>query len=145
MVEVLVNEDDPVKAQLVDDRIQALITEANLMLSQQISEQAATYLDLLLEGGEFSVFGQTIDVLGLERAGEILERTARAGRREADQRAQLERGDPTSPSSPARTSTSRSRCSARSPSRSRSRSRSSRATPPPLDTVRDRGRRDASR
>ena len=40
-VEVLVNEDDPVKAQLVDDRISALITEANLLLSQRISEQAA--------------------------------------------------------------------------------------------------------
>ena len=40
-VEVLVNEDDPLKAQLVDDRIQALITEANLIVSQQVSEQAA--------------------------------------------------------------------------------------------------------
>ncbi len=51
-VEVLVNEDDPVKASLVDDRIQALITEANLILSQRISDEAATYLDLLIEGGE---------------------------------------------------------------------------------------------
>ena len=31
-VEVLVNEDDPVKASLVDDRISALVTEANLIL-----------------------------------------------------------------------------------------------------------------
>ena len=45
------NEDDPVKAQLVDDRISALITEANLLLSQRISEQAAGYIDLLIEGG----------------------------------------------------------------------------------------------
>jgi ABC-type multidrug transport system permease subunit len=72
-VEVLVNEEDPVKARLVDDRINALITEANLLLSQRVSEQAANYLDLLLEGGTFSFLGQTIDILGLERSGEILE------------------------------------------------------------------------
>ena len=40
-VEVLVNQDDPVKASLVDDRIQALVTEANLILSQRISDQAS--------------------------------------------------------------------------------------------------------
>ena len=55
VVEVLVNQDDPVKASLVDDRIQALITEANLILAQQISDQAATYLDLLITGGNFSL------------------------------------------------------------------------------------------
>lgn len=79
-VDVLVNEDDPVKAQLVDDRIQALVTEANLVLSQRVSEQAAGYLDLLVEGGRFEVpiLGQTLDILGLERAERIL-RAVRAG------------------------------------------------------------------
>lgn len=74
-VEVLVNEDDPVKAQLVDDRISALITEANLLLSQRISEQAAGYIDLLIEGGTFSVpfLGDSIEILGLSSAGEILD------------------------------------------------------------------------
>jgi ABC-2 family transporter protein len=73
-VEVLVNEDDPVKAQLVDDRISALITEANLILSQRVSEQAAEYLDLLVAGGEFTIplLGQTLDILGLERSEQIL-------------------------------------------------------------------------
>ncbi len=73
-VEVLVNEDDPVKAQLVDDRIQALVTEANLILSQRISESAKAYLDILIEGGTFEVplLGETFDILGLSRAAEIL-------------------------------------------------------------------------
>ncbi|CAN5186109.1 hypothetical protein BH24ACT23_BH24ACT23_03950 [soil metagenome] len=73
-VEVLVNEDDPVKAQLVDDRIQALVTEANLILSQRISQQAAGYIDLLIDGGTFSVpfLGDDLDILGLARAAEIL-------------------------------------------------------------------------
>jgi ABC-type multidrug transport system permease subunit len=74
-VEVLVNEDDPLKAQLVDDRIQALVTEANLVVSQQVSDQAAVYLDVLIEGGSFEIplLGQTVDILGLERSAEVLE------------------------------------------------------------------------
>ena len=74
-VEVLVNEDDPLKAQLVDDRIQALITEANLIVSQQVSEQASVYLDALIKGGTFEIplVGDTIEILGLERAADLLE------------------------------------------------------------------------
>jgi ABC-type multidrug transport system permease subunit len=71
-VTVIVNEEDPVKAQLVDDRISTLITEANLIVSRQVSESAASYLDLLLEGGSFSFLGQGIDILGLEATEEIL-------------------------------------------------------------------------
>ncbi|MBA2546223.1 MAG: ABC transporter permease, partial [Solirubrobacterales bacterium] len=72
-IEVYVNEDDPVKARLVDDRIKSLITEANLVLSDEISAQLLTYLDVLVEGGEFSVplLGE-FDVLGLERTQQIL-------------------------------------------------------------------------
>jgi ABC-type multidrug transport system permease subunit len=74
-VEVLVNEDDPLKAQLVDDRIQALITEANLIVSQQVSEQASVYLDALIQGGTFEIplVGDTIEILGLERTADVLE------------------------------------------------------------------------
>ena len=79
VVEVLVNEDDPVKAQLVDDRISALVTEANLILSQRISQQAAAYIDLLIEGGTFSIplIGDEIDILGLANAAEMLNRIER--------------------------------------------------------------------
>ena len=73
-VEVLVNEDDPVKAQLVDDRIQALVTEANLILSQRISESAAAYLDVLIKGGDFQlpILGGTLQILGLNRSSDLL-------------------------------------------------------------------------
>lgn len=72
-VEVLVNQDDPVKASLVDDRIQALITEANLILAQRISDEAATYLDLLVKGGSFSIpIVGDVDILGLNKAAAIL-------------------------------------------------------------------------
>jgi ABC-type multidrug transport system permease subunit len=72
-VEVLVNQDDPVKASLVDDRIQALITEANLILSRRISDQASNYLDLLIKGGNISLpLVGSFDILGLQRAAQIL-------------------------------------------------------------------------
>src|SRR5262245_48744397 len=73
-VEVYVNEDNAVKARLVDDRISALITEANLILSQQIKKQLLSYLDVLVEGGDFTVpfLGQTLHVLGLDKTEAIL-------------------------------------------------------------------------
>ena len=78
MVEVLVNQDDPVKASLVDDRIQALITEANLILAQQISDQAATLSRPARSPAATSRCrcSASIDILGLDRAAEILRRSA---------------------------------------------------------------------
>jgi len=72
-VKVLVNEEDPVKARLVDDRISSLITEANLTISQQVIRTSANYLDLLLRGGSLNLLGQTFNVLGLTNAQHILE------------------------------------------------------------------------
>ncbi|HEX2359129.1 MAG TPA: ABC transporter permease [Solirubrobacterales bacterium] len=73
-VEVFVNEDDPLKAQVVDDRISALLTEANLILSDRISETLISYLDLLVKGGEFSLplLGEDVNFLGLKRVEQIL-------------------------------------------------------------------------
>jgi ABC-type multidrug transport system permease subunit len=88
-VEVLVNEEDPVKGQIVDDRLQALITEANLVVSQQVSEQAAGYLDLLVEGGDFSFLGQSVEILGLDRSARILD--AVTGELPAGDRAEVRR------------------------------------------------------
>ena len=42
------NEEDPVKAGLVNDRINTLITQANLKLSKKVTGLAATYLDAAL-------------------------------------------------------------------------------------------------
>ena len=72
VVRVLVNEEDPVKGRLVDDRISSLVTQANLQLSKKISRISASYLTLLLRGGTFSLLGQTLDVLGLENSERIL-------------------------------------------------------------------------
>jgi ABC-type multidrug transport system permease subunit len=73
-VDVLVNEEDPLKAQLVDDRIETLVTEANLLISQKVAQQAASYTGLLTKGGTFNIpiLGQTVEILGLQRTGQIL-------------------------------------------------------------------------
>jgi ABC-2 type transport system permease protein len=72
VVKVIVNEEDPVKAGLVDDRINALLAEANLRISQEVSNVATTYLQILLDGGDFSFLGEGIEILGLRRSERIL-------------------------------------------------------------------------
>src|SRR5436190_9751619 len=72
VVRVLVNEEDPVKARLVDERIGSLVTQANLQLSKKVTRISATYLTLLLRGGSFNLLGQTLNVLGLKNSEQIL-------------------------------------------------------------------------
>jgi ABC-2 type transport system permease protein len=72
VVEVLVNEEDPLKGQLVNDRIDSVLAEANLALSQRVAEISAGYLDLLVEGGSFDLLGQTFEILGLANTERIL-------------------------------------------------------------------------
>jgi ABC-2 family transporter protein len=71
-VEVIVNEEDPVKARLVDDRIEALLAQANLVAARRIAAEGGRYLGLLIDGGSFEVLGQSIEILGLRRTASIL-------------------------------------------------------------------------
>jgi ABC-type transport system involved in cytochrome c biogenesis permease component len=71
-VEVLVNEEDPVKARLVDDRISALLAEANLAIARRVAGEGGRYLNLLIDGGDLRVLGQTVHILGLRAGAQIL-------------------------------------------------------------------------
>jgi ABC-2 type transport system permease protein len=73
-VDVIVNNDDPLKAQVVDDRIRSLLTQANLLLSEKISAVAGDYEQILANGGSFEIpfINQTVHILGLRKAEEIL-------------------------------------------------------------------------
>jgi hypothetical protein len=71
-VEVLVNEENPVRAELVDDRISTLLTQANLAVARRIAGEGGRYLQLLIDGGEFRVLGQTVHILGLRASARIL-------------------------------------------------------------------------
>jgi ABC-2 type transport system permease protein len=71
-VDVIVNEDDPVKAALVNDRINSLLTQANLVIARQIAHEGGKFIGLVVHGGEFPVLGQEIQILGLGNTGKIL-------------------------------------------------------------------------
>ena len=71
-VEVFYNAEDPVKARFIRDTIKSQVQDANAALTRKFSEVALGYLKLIVSGGEFSFLGRDFDVLGLERAEQIL-------------------------------------------------------------------------
>jgi ABC-2 type transport system permease protein len=73
VVEVVVNQEDPVKERLVDDRISTLLAEANLRVAREVTRVGSTYLDLIVDGGQIGLLGVGVDILGLTRAAESLE------------------------------------------------------------------------
>jgi ABC-2 type transport system permease protein len=72
-VEVLVNEENAVKAELVDDRITTLLAQANLTIARRIGNEGGRYLDLIVNGGRFKLFGESVPILGLQASARILE------------------------------------------------------------------------
>jgi ABC-type transport system involved in cytochrome c biogenesis permease component len=73
VVEVIVNQEDPVKERLVDDRISTLLAEANLRVAREVTRVGSTYLDLIVDGGQIGLLGIGVDILGLTKAAESLE------------------------------------------------------------------------
>jgi ABC-2 type transport system permease protein len=73
-IQIIVNGSDAVESQVTDDRIEAMLGEANLLLAKRLSEGAKEYLDLILKGGEFDLLGQKIEVLGLQKSEQILKK-----------------------------------------------------------------------
>jgi ABC-type multidrug transport system permease subunit len=71
-IEVIVNEEDPVKARLVDDRIDSLLGQANLVIARKIAAEGGKFMGYVLNGGELEVLGQTIQILGLRNSTRIL-------------------------------------------------------------------------
>jgi ABC-2 type transport system permease protein len=77
-VEVLVNEENAVKAELVDDRITSLLAQANLRIARRIGSEGSRYLGLIVNGGQFHVLGEAIPILGLRTSARILEQVTPA-------------------------------------------------------------------
>ena len=71
-LEVLYNAEDPVKRRYVESTIESTLAEANTELSTELTKIAAKYIDVVVSGGRFSLFGQTIDVLGLRNAQTVI-------------------------------------------------------------------------
>ena len=89
-VEVIYNNEDPVKGRLVDQIINSRLSDANAALSGRLREIAVQDIDLLLDGGKFNLFGRSLDILGLRKTEDILQATLRTLPRDAPQRPALE-------------------------------------------------------
>src|SRR6201989_2518107 len=72
-VERLVNESDPLKASGVDDKITALLAQANLAIAKAIAVEGGKYLNLVIKGGDLPVLGGGVHILGLQASAKILE------------------------------------------------------------------------
>jgi ABC-type multidrug transport system permease subunit len=90
-LEVIVSEEDPVKARLTDDAIAAALSEANRQVARALTRANVRYLDLLLNGGNVTVFGERFNVLGLRRIGEPVEAARRRLPRGSRERRDLDR------------------------------------------------------
>src|ERR1700710_946081 len=78
-VEVLVNESNPLKSSGVDDKITALLAQANLAIAKRIAVEGSKYLNLVIRGGNLPVLGSSIHILGLTTSAHILEATLPPG------------------------------------------------------------------
>jgi ABC-type multidrug transport system permease subunit len=86
-VELLVNQEDPVKGRLVDDTISSVVAAQNRRVSRALIKQNLQYLQLLLKGGTVNVLGNEVTVLGLRR----IEQITRAAKRELPRGSQVRR------------------------------------------------------
>jgi ABC-2 type transport system permease protein len=74
-VEVVYNNEDPVKGRFVDQAISSRLAEANSALADRFKDIAVQDIKLLLNGGQFDLFGRTLDILGLRKTKTILDGT----------------------------------------------------------------------
>jgi len=90
-VEIYYNADDPVKRRFVEATIEARLAEANAALSEVVLREAASYIDVIVSGGEIPLpLLGAVQILGLERAQAIIDSITDGLPRESADRAALE-------------------------------------------------------
>ncbi|MEA2126866.1 MAG: type transport system permease protein [Solirubrobacteraceae bacterium] len=89
-LEVLYNADNPAKERYVRSTISSRLGDANTVLSRRLTEIAANYIGVIVEGGEFSLFGQKFNVLGLRNSERIINGVIDSLPRDDPQRAALD-------------------------------------------------------
>ncbi|CAA9360831.1 MAG: hypothetical protein AVDCRST_MAG40-3471 [uncultured Gemmatimonadaceae bacterium] len=88
-IEVYYNAEDPLKRQYVESLVDSRLGDANQALTGELTKLAGQYIGILLKGGDFSILGQEITVLGLQRARTIVEASIASLPRDAPERAAL--------------------------------------------------------
>ena len=90
-VEVIYNNQDPVKGRFVDTTISARLAEANSALAQRFKQITLQDIKLLEEGGSFEVLGRTLKILGLRKTKALLDTTIARLPRASPDRAALKK------------------------------------------------------
>jgi ABC-2 type transport system permease protein len=90
-VEVIYNNEDPVKGRYVEQIINSRLADANTALAEKLRGIAVQDIKLLLDGGDFDLFGRTINILGLRKTQSILASVLRSLPPGAVERARLAR------------------------------------------------------
>ena len=90
-VEVYYNAEDPVKRRFVESTIEARLAEANAALSEVVLREAASYIDVIVRGGEIPLpLVGAVQILGLERTQAIIDSLTAELPRDSPDRAALE-------------------------------------------------------
>ena len=90
-IDVVYSADNALKRQYVTQVIASRLADANRALSKQITKVSATYIDVLLRGGDFNILGRKIQALGLQNSVGAIQ-NAKQGLDPSDpRRAQLDR------------------------------------------------------
>jgi ABC-2 type transport system permease protein len=90
-VEVIYNNEDPVKGRYVEQIINSRLADANTALAEKLRGIAVQDIRLLLDGGDFDLFGRTLHILGLRNAQGIVASVLRTLPPGAAERARLAR------------------------------------------------------
>lgn len=90
-LEVYYSADDALKRRFVQDTITAQVAKANQALGRELTTTASSYIDILLRGGDFSLLGIKLQVLGLQRSAQILQGVEGTLGARDPQRAEIER------------------------------------------------------
>ncbi|MFL5820017.1 MAG: ABC transporter permease [Solirubrobacteraceae bacterium] len=88
-VEVVYNNEDPIKGRYVEQIINSRLADANAALSDKFKDIAVQDIRLLLDGGDFELLGRTLHILGLRRTEAILAATLKTMAPTASQRRPL--------------------------------------------------------
>ena len=75
VVDIYYNAENAAKRRGTEQAIRTRLADANLALSEEITNTAANYLKVITTGGSVSLLGQTIAVLGLRNARQIIDGT----------------------------------------------------------------------
>lgn len=89
-IEVAYNGEDPVKQQYVESVIKARLADANAALSKKYEQVTLRYIDMLLDGGEITILGREVPILGLRNSSRILEGVMATMPRDSPSRAALD-------------------------------------------------------